>query len=31
MTNFYTAPDWEISDTSDAGFYELLDSMRTLN
>ena len=27
MTNFYTAPDWEISDDSDAGFYELLDSM----
>ena len=27
MTNFYTAPDWEISLDSDAGYYELLDSM----
>lgn len=27
MTNFYTAPDWDITPDSDAGFYELLDSM----
>ena len=27
MTNFYTPPNWDIKDDSDAGFYELLDSM----
>ena len=27
MTNFYTAPEWDIALESDAGHYELLDSM----
>ena len=27
MTNFYTAPKWDITLESDAGYYELLDSM----
>ena len=27
MTNFYTAPKWDIALESDAGYYELLDSM----
>ena len=27
MTNFYTPPNWDINPDSDAGFYELLDSM----
>ena len=27
MTNFYTAPQWDITLESDAGYYELLDSM----
>ncbi len=27
MTNFYTPPNWDINVNSDAGFYELLDSM----
>ncbi len=27
MTNFYTPPKWDIELESDAGFYELLDSM----
>ncbi len=27
MTNFYTPPQWDITLESDAGYYELLDSM----
>ena len=27
MTNFYTPPQWDIELESDAGYYELLDSM----
>ncbi len=27
MTNFYTPPNWDINIDSDAGYYELLDSM----
>ena len=27
MTNFYTPPNWDITLESDAGYYELLDSM----
>ena len=27
MTNFYTPPKWDITLESDAGYYELLDSM----